>query len=324
MASTLEQQLGFYLTDLHAIELQALAQLKRAGKVAGDSEIAAAFEDHARETEGHERAIRARLDALSWRPVPQKDIAGKATGVGMALFARLQPDSPGKLVAHAYSYERMELAAYDLLARVAERAGDEETTLAARMIEREERAMAERLAAFTERAVEASLHELGTDDVGKQLTKYLADAHAIEEQATRLLRSAPKLAGAEDLASAFEEHLSETKRHSALVEERLRARGASPSSIKDAALRLGAMNLGMFLKAQQDTPAKLAAFAYAFEHLEIAAYELLKRIAARAGDEATASASDTILLEERATAARIHGLFNEALEASLEEAGVST
>ena len=52
---------------------------------------------------------------------------------------------------------------------------------------------------------------------------------------------------------------------------------------------MGATNLGMFLKAQVDAPAKLAAFAYAFEHLEIAAYGLLKRVAMRAGDDDTAA-----------------------------------
>ena len=33
------------------------------------------------------------------------------------------------------------------------------------------------------------------------------------------------------------------------------------------------------LRAQPNTPAKLAGFAFAFEHLEIAAYELLRRVA---------------------------------------------
>jgi ferritin-like metal-binding protein YciE len=102
----------------------------------------------------------------------------------------------------------------------------------------------------------------------------------------------------------------------------LRARGGSPSAIKDAALRLGALNLGTFLKAQTDTPAKLAAFAYAFEHLEIAAYELLKRVANRTDDEETVSVADEILFDERAAAARVHSLFDQALEASLQEAGV--
>lgn len=322
MATSLDQQLSIYLTDVHAIELQALEQVKRARRMAGDPELEAAFAEHTRETERHRTYVEDRLMARSWAPVPQKGITAKVSGVGMALFARFQPDTPGKLAAHAYSYERMELAAYELVARLADRAGDHETELTARMIEREERAMADRLAALFDRAVEASLPELQRDDLSKQLDSYLADAHAIEEQAAKLLEKAPRLAGAAELASAFEEHREQTGRHAELVEGRLEARGSSPSAIKDAALRLGALNLNMFLKAQTDTPAKLAAFAYAFEHLEVAAYELLKRVAARAGDEETISMADEILFDERAAAARVHSLFGQALEASLQEAGV--
>jgi ferritin-like metal-binding protein YciE len=182
--------------------------------------------------------------------------------------------------------------------------------------------MADRLAGLFDRAVDASLPELQPHDVARRLDKYLADAHAIEQQAVKLLEKAPKLAAADELASAFEEHLAQTRRHAELVEQRLQARGGGPSAIKDAALRLGALNLGLFLKAQTDTPAKLAAFAYAFEHLEVAAYELLKRVAARAGDEQTAAVADEILFDERAAAGRIHSLFEHALEASLEVAGV--
>jgi ferritin-like metal-binding protein YciE len=241
----------------------------------------------------------------------------------MALFARFQPHTPGKLVAHAYSYERMEMAVYDLIGRLAARAGDGETAMTARMIHGEEQAMAERLAGFFDLAAEASLRERSPDDLGEQLNKYLADAHAIEQQALQLLKRAPKLASADELSAAFEEHLKETERHSELVEQRLEARGASPSSLKDSALRLGAINLGMFFRAQVDTPAKIAAFAYAFEHLEVAAYELLKRVAARAEDEDTVAAADTILFEERAAAAAVHKQFDPALDASLEEAGAT-
>ena len=183
--------------------------------------------------------------------------------------------------------------------------------------------MADRLMELFDTAVEAALRELDPDDLGKQLNKYLADAHAIEQQATQLLKKAPELAATKELADAFEAHLDQTERHSKLIEERLEARGDSPSALKDAALRLGAFNLGMFFKAQPDTPAKLAAFAYAFEHLEVAAYELLKRVATRAGDEETVATADAILVEERGAAATVHEQFDHALDASLEEAGVT-
>jgi ferritin-like metal-binding protein YciE len=107
------------------------------------------------------------------------------------------------------------------------------------------------------------------------------------------------------------------------LEQRLETRGSGPSKLKDSALRLGALNWGAFFQAQVDTPAKLAGFAFAFEHLEIAAYELLKRVALRAADEETVSVAEKILLQERNAAARIHSLFDYALDASLHEAGVT-
>ncbi|MGN6170672.1 MAG: YciE/YciF ferroxidase family protein, partial [Solirubrobacteraceae bacterium] len=187
----------------------------------------------------------------------------------------------------------------------------------------DERKMAERLEACFDCAADASLRELGAEDLGDQLDKYLADAHAIEQQAIQLLKKGPKIAGVTELADAFEDHLEETNEHSALMEQRLEARGSGPSKLKDAVLRLGALNWGAFFQVQVDTPAKLAGFAYAFEHLEIAGYELLKRVALRAADEESISVANRILREERNAAARIHSLFDYALEASMHEAGVT-
>jgi ferritin-like metal-binding protein YciE len=318
----LQAQLIKYLTDAHSIEQQALVQMKAAPKIAGDPEIASAFEQHETETREHEHLVDERLRALSASPSKVKDAAGAVTGMGFGMFAKLQPDTPGKLIAHAFSYEHMELAAYDMLARVAEWAGDMETAQMARAIEEQERAMAERLSGMFDRAVDASLRELSPDDLTDQLRKYLEDAHAIEAQAIQLLSKGPQLAGSSELAAAYEEHLHQSEEHQQLIDNRLKSLGARPSRIKDAALRLGALNWGMFFGAQPDTPAKLAAFSYAFEHLEIAAYELLRRMAARAGDEQTRAIADTILGEERAAADRIHRGFDNELDAALEAQGV--
>jgi ferritin-like metal-binding protein YciE len=318
----LDDQLIKYLTDAHSIEHQALEQMKRAPGIAGDPTISEQFSQHLTETEEHERRVRERLDELAASPSKLKDLAGKVTGIGFALFAKFNPDTPGKLVAHAYSYEHMELAAYDLLSRVAERAGDTTTATLARQIGEQERAMAERLDGDFDRAVEASLRELSPDDIGKQLDKYLADAHAIEAQAVQLLDKGSSISGAEELSAAFAEHLDETHEHQGLIEGRLDARGGSPNRLKDAGLSLGALNWGGFFGAQPDTPAKLAGFAYAFEHLEIASYELLRRVAQRAGDADTVRVAEQILAQERAAAERIHSLFEPALDAALEAQSV--
>jgi ferritin-like metal-binding protein YciE len=320
--NSLEEQLIKYLTDAHSIEQQALVQMERAPKIAGDPELARQFEEHLRETQRHEELVRERLEAHGSKPSTLKDIAGTATGIGFALFAKFNPDTPGKLVAHGYSYEHMELAAYDMLVRVAELAADPETVQAAEAIREQERAMAARLGSDFDRAVEASLREKGSDDFEKELVRYLTDAHAIEAQAIQLLDKGQKIANSGPLAAAFEDHLEETRGHQRLVAGRLEARGESPSKLKDAALSLGALNWGGFFKAQPDTPAKLAAFAYAFEHLEIASYELLLRLARRAVDLDTESVAAQILVQERTAAERIHSLFGEALDAALHAQGV--
>src|SRR5436305_13313251 len=115
---SLQDQLTKYLTDLHSIEQQALAQMRAAPALAGDAELADAFSRHCQETVEHERAIRECLGDRGTSPSTVKDLLGTLTGKGFVAFARAQPDTPGKLVVHAFSYEHMELAAYEMLARV--------------------------------------------------------------------------------------------------------------------------------------------------------------------------------------------------------------
>jgi ferritin-like metal-binding protein YciE len=317
MPATIEEQLIKHLTDVHSIEEQALQQMRVAPRLARDPELARPFREHIAETEEHEQRVRARLEARGADPSKVKDLVARAGGVGMVLFARSQPDTPGKLTAHAFSYEHMELAAYDLLALVADRAGDRETAETARSIREQEAAMAQRLEARFERAVDASLRDVGPDDLGEQLNKYLADAHAIEAQAVQLLSLAPDIAGEFGLAGVLSMHLEETRTQQEAVRDRLRARGGRPSRFKDIALRGGGVNLGGFFGAQPDTPAKLAGFAFAFEHLEIGAYEQLKRVAQRAGDEETVALAEWVLPQERAAAEAVREQFEPAVDASL-------
>jgi ferritin-like metal-binding protein YciE/nucleoside-diphosphate-sugar epimerase len=306
-----EQNLVKHLTDVHSIEQQALTQMRKAPDIAGEERLGEIFEAHMVETEIQERRVRERLEAHDAEPSTLKDLAGKAGGVGMLFFAASQPDTPGKLTAHAFSYEHLEVAAYGLLRRTAEEAGDEETARMAEEIGAEEQRMADRLEGVFDLAVEASLRD-GDDPeaLAGQLDSYLADAHAIEQQALQLLEAAPKLVEDEALRKIFEQHLAETELHELLVRGRLKARGMEPSKAKDAALRIGGLNVGAFFAAQPDTAAKLAGFAFAFEHLEIAAYELLERVARRAGDEETVTVAERILAEERAAASKLSSTWD--------------
>jgi ferritin-like metal-binding protein YciE len=300
-----DEQLVKYLADVHSIELQALAQLRAAPKIAGAQRLREAFEQHLSETEGQEQRVRERLEALGGKPSKLKDAAGSAGGWAMVAFAASQPDTPGKLTMHAFSYEHMELAAYELLRRLAERAGDEQTAQMAKEIAAEEATMAERLADSFDAAVDASLEGADAEKINSSLLSYLRDAHALEGQAIELLEAGAERVDDEQLEAAFREHLKQTKGHRHRIAALLKERGAGPSSLKDAALKAGGLNLSAFLGAQPDSTTKLAGFAFAFEQLEVAAYELLKRVAERAGDEEAIAAAEQILAEERHAAARV-------------------
>ena len=183
--------------------------------------------------------------------------------------------------------------------------------------------MAERLAAAFDRAAAASLRTKESDDPGADVVRYLADAHAIEAQAIKLLEQAPEMAGDAELEHLYREHLVETREQQRRVTERLQALGGSPSKLKDAAMRLGGLNWGTFFQAHPDTPGKLAAFAYAFEHLEIGGYELLARVATHAGDAQTATLAESIAAEERMAAEKLAAHFDRAVEASFQAQGVT-
>jgi ferritin-like metal-binding protein YciE len=316
---SLEEQLTKYLTDAHSIEVQALEQMRQAPKIAGDPELGRMFEDHLEETKEHERLVREELEQRDEKPSVVKDVAGRVGGWGMVLFAKLNPDTPGKLAMHAYSYEHMELAAYELLRRFAERAGDERLRALAVRIGADERAMADRIGERWDRAVDASLREKDADDRDEEVVKYLRDAHALEAQALQMLEAGPKIAEYDSLRGVFESHLEETREHQRLVDERLDALGSKPSRFQAAAMRGSALNLGGFFKAQPDTPVKLGGFAYAFEALEAGAYELLGRTARRAGDEETAAMADGILANEHSTAERVAATWDDAVAATIAE-----
>jgi ferritin-like metal-binding protein YciE len=154
-------------------------------------------------------------------------------------------------------------------------------------------------------------------DMNEELVKYLQDAHGMEQQSLQTLEAAVKIAGDPQLEALYRGHVKETREHLRLIEERLEAHEGSRSLRRDLAGRLTAVGLGAGVVASPDTPAKLVAVAYGFEHFEIASYELLRRVAQRAGDEDTVKTVDTILVNERQAAEKLAASYDLALERSL-------
>ena len=259
--------------------------------------LAKIFATHADETEAHEELLRERLRAHGAGVLD--GAAERAGGIGMAVFAASEPDTPAKLVAHAFSYEHMEIAAYELLRKMAEGAGDGATAAIAGQIGEEARQMAERLEDSFDLVVDASLNGGGRIDLAAQLDRCMADVHAIEKQGLQLLEMGPRVVEDEDLKRFFATHLRESEEHEAMIRERIEARGVKAAKARDAVLQLTGMQVGALFAAQPETTAKLVGFVSAFEHLEIAAYELLLRLARRAGDQKVAGVAERVLAEER-------------------------
>jgi len=151
----------------------------------------------------------------------------------------------------------------------------------------------------------------------EQLVKYLTDVHSTEQNALEQLRTGAESVEDPQLAGVLREHLAETEEQERLLRERLEAYAATPSKIKDLAQKGGAMASGALAKSAPDTTGKVAIQAYAFEHLEIASYRMLRTVAERAGDQETVQMAERILDQERAAAEKLDGLIEQAAVSGL-------
>ncbi len=98
----------------------------------------------------------------------------------------------------------------------------------------------------------------------------------------------------------YRAHRMQTGEHAEHLLKRLQAHGSSPSKVKDVAAKGGALGVGGAALAAPDTPATLAAAAFAYENFEVASYRLLHSLAERAGDGETVSVVERILEQEEA------------------------
>jgi ferritin-like metal-binding protein YciE len=158
-----------------------------------------------------------------------------------------------------------------------------------------------------------------SENLQRRLVKQLINAHAMEKQAIQLLDKGADIIGDEEVARIFRAHRLQTEEHERYIAERLKAYGKSPSKLKDVAMQAGALGVGMGAKALPDTPLRLATVAFAFENLEIASYDVLRRLADRAGDSETVAVSERILEQEEAAAELVGGISARALELTLGE-----
>ena len=157
----------------------------------------------------------------------------------------------------------------------------------------------------------------------EKLVKYIDEAYAMEQNVLRMLDGMIETTDDPQMKSDLKQHKTETEQQAERLKKRLEAHDASPSVVKQAGGIIGAMMKGVVDLARADKAGRNARDGYATEHMEIASYQLLERVATRAGDEETAAVARQNRKEEEAMAAKINGTWDKAAALSLEQEGVT-
>jgi ferritin-like metal-binding protein YciE len=157
MNPIIQDKLVSYLKETYALEQMSLQMLQAAAKAAKDPQMRQLFQEHHWQTQEHERLIRRRIEAHGAGVSKAKGLGGRVAALAKGAGAMAASDTPGRLARDGYVQEQTEIAAYELLSRVAERAGDADTVAVARRILENERQTAEKIAANWDHAVDLSL-----------------------------------------------------------------------------------------------------------------------------------------------------------------------
>jgi ferritin-like metal-binding protein YciE len=161
------------------------------------------------------------------------------------------------------------------------------------------------------------------DQLKEQLIKHIDDAHAMEQNVLRMLDGMISTTDDPGILDALEHHKLQTQSHADRMAQRLEAHDTEPSAVKQIGGVLGALAKLPLDFVRGENSGRNARDAYATEHLEIASYELLRRVAQKAGDEETAEAAAEIIAEEQAMARIIEEHWDTFAELSLREEGVT-
>lgn len=161
------------------------------------------------------------------------------------------------------------------------------------------------------------------EELTEQLTKYIGEAYAMEKNVSTMLTGMIGTTDDPTIKSALEQHREVTQQQTERLRSRLEAHGESPSTIKEVGGVMGALMKGVVDAVRGEQAGRNARDGYATEHLEIASYQLLERVAERAGDVETADVARQNRSEEEAMARTIESNWDRFADLALEEAGVA-
>ena len=159
----LKEKLGGYIEDAHAMETNVLQMLDSMISTTTDPKVREELERHKGQTERHEERLRKRLEELGRSTSTVKETQTIVGALMKGVVDQVRGDKPGKNARDGFVTEQMEIASYELLERLAERAGDKQTAQIARQNRRDEEAMAKKIAGKWDKFVDLTLEEEGID-----------------------------------------------------------------------------------------------------------------------------------------------------------------
>ena len=143
-----------------------------------------------------------------------------------------------------------------------------------------------------------------TTDANENLDDWLRDAHAMEQQAEKMLTAqSERLEHYPALRERIIQYIEETRWQQGMVDACIQRRGTSNSVLKDLGGKLAAFGQAVGGMAASDEVVKGAMAGYVFENIEIATYTTLIAGAEQVGDLQTKTACEQILVQEKAMAA---------------------
>lgn len=147
MDPALKDRINRYIDDAIALEASGIVGLKDMVSEATDPQDAALFQQHLAETEQQKLRLENLLHARGGSSNKLKDVMNK---IGMAATDLLHAgkdagDKATRNLIQAYSVESLEVATYESLYAAATEAGDAEVAQAAKEIQAQEKATAEKI-----------------------------------------------------------------------------------------------------------------------------------------------------------------------------------
>jgi ferritin-like metal-binding protein YciE len=133
-----------HLNEVHAFEAQALELLEKSRDGAAEPALAAAYDELLERARDHANLVEQKLELLGTGPSILKDCAMALGGLNWASFFQVQRDSSAKLAGFVYAVLHLQVGAYELLARTADRLKNAAIQELCRQILSEKRELADR------------------------------------------------------------------------------------------------------------------------------------------------------------------------------------